>query len=125
MTTTSPAPTLTSPSGAWPRPPLSLAEAADRAAEVLTLGDMGALCRTAFANLEQFRYCLGTRIRNHLGLWRPGPGVMSFDRAPVTCPDAASQLVIEALWARFREQAARTRPAPVTGTAGGDFRDMF
>ncbi|MFM7009081.1 MAG: DUF6794 domain-containing protein [Betaproteobacteria bacterium] len=69
----------------------------------LPVDDLEFLKNTPEANLIQFHFSTGMRIRNYYRLWEPGnPYVDLNDEKSPFFPDQWSQSVIEALWQKLQ-----------------------
>lgn len=85
--------------------PATIDEAVGVVIATLSDDDKTTIAAMAEADLIGLHFGLGTWIRNNLGLWSENGPLL--ESAGALDPDDASQVIIEALWRRLREDVPK------------------
>jgi len=82
--------------------PTTIDQAVGRILAGLTDAEKDVIRNTPLADLEMLHFGLGTTIRNECGLWDGNTALLAACGSETMHPDAASDVILRAVWERLR-----------------------
>jgi hypothetical protein len=92
---------LSKPVPDWPR---TIDEAVDRILAKLTDVQKDELRKAPASDLDSLHFGLGAAIRNEFGLWAGNTDLLAACGSPDMHPDAASSVIVRAVWERLQAE---------------------